>query len=142
MRYLAVDPGNVTGVAGWDGESVFSYQEPALKATTLVKHTLNLWGSFYYEVTVVCESFVPRPGAKSFQPDAMYTIGALRFVCWELGVPFELQTPAAAKSFSTDAKLKRVGWYKTTEGGHENDARRHLLLALVKNREIELESLL
>lgn len=142
MRYLAIDPGSVTGIAGWDEESVFSLQKPALEATTHVKHLLNRWGSYYHETTVVCESFVPRPGAKSWQPDALYTIGALRYVCWELGVPFELQTPSAAKSFATDSKLKRIGWYKTTEGGHENDARRHLLLVLVKNREIDLSTLL
>ena len=45
-------------------------------------------------------------------------VGPLRFV---------RQTPAQAKSFGTDDKLRRLGWYTPTPGGHANDAARHLL---------------
>ena len=41
-------------------------------------------------------------------------------------------TPAQSKAFSTDDKLKALGWHNPTPGGHQNDAARVLLLGLAK----------
>lgn len=81
---------------------------------------------------VVCESFVPRPGVRSWQPDALEIIGALRYICHRAGIPFETQAPADAKRFATNDKLETCGWRNPTRGGHADDASRHLLLAAVR----------
>ncbi len=57
-------------------------------------------------------------------------IGALRFLTELYDVPFYIQTPAAAKQFSTNKKLEQIGWYRPGQGD-ANDAARHLLLHAV-----------
>lgn len=93
-----------------------------------------------HDTVVVCESFVPRPGVRTWQPDAIEMIGALRYMCFRRGVQLRLQSPAAAKSFSTNEKLKRIGW--RPKGGHASDAVRHLLLALVSDGVIDPSELM
>ena len=41
-------------------------------------------------------------------------------------------TPAQSKKFSTDDKLKTLGWHKPSKGGHQNDAARILLRGLAE----------
>jgi len=136
MRCLAVDPGTTTGVALWlsPGPKPATYQLPVNDTVDLCADLLQGQPS----TLVVCESFVPRPGAKSWQPDAIETLGVLRHLARWNGHKFELQSPADAKRFSTDAKLRKLEWYQTTVGGHINDALRHLLLALVRHQQIDL----
>jgi hypothetical protein len=135
MRCLAVDPGATTGVALWlSGPKPATYQLPVNDAVDLCLGLLQGQPA----TLVVCETFVPRPGAKSWQPDAIETLGFLRHTARQQRHKFELQSPADAKRFSTDVKLRKLDWYKTTEGGHINDALRHLLLALVRHDEIDL----
>ena len=89
---------------------------------------------------VVCESFIITNATltKSRGENwSLESIGALRFLCTQHEVPFVLQTPARAKSFSTDEKLKRIGWH-TAGKGHATDASRHLLLYAVSNGLLEL----
>lgn len=139
-RILAVDPGNMTGMAFLGGFEALTPNEPktwelpALEATQLCDAILD----DYIEILVVCESFIPRPGAGTFQPDAMYTIGALRYLALKHRAGFELQSPADAKKFSTDKKLKSLGWHTPTPDGHANDALRHLLLGMVRHSKIDL----
>src|SRR3972149_10525216 len=124
MRVLAVDPGATTGIALWlpPGPNPATYQ---LAVNDAVDWCADLLHSQHLTL-VVCESFVPRPGAKSWQPDAIETVGALRHLArWGLH-KFELQSPADAKRFSTDSKLRKLDWYTPTVGGHINDALRHL----------------
>jgi len=139
MRCLAVDPGATTGVALWlsPGPQPATYQLAVNDAVDLCENLLNNQPT----TLVVCESFIPRPGAKSWQPDAIETLGVLRHVARWHGHKFELQSPADAKRFSTDTKLRNLGWYRTTTGGHINDALRHLLLALVRHQAIDLGGL-
>lgn len=78
---------------------------------------------------VVGELFTPRKGALTQQLDAVYINGAWEAECYEQGWGFKLQTPAEAKAFVSNEKLKRVGWY-TVGMDHGRDATRHLLLWL------------
>ena len=125
---IAVDPGKTCGVAffGW---SFSSGEHSAQNALALVHYVLAGSGA----ELVVCESFVPRPGIRTWQPEALETIGALRYICQREGIPFELQAPADAKRFSTNDKLQLLGWRNPTPGGHADDAARHLLLAAVRH---------
>jgi hypothetical protein len=91
---------------------------------------------------VVCENFTPRVGIRTWEPDALKTIGALEFVCHAANRPFELQMPADAKRFVTNEKLAKLGWRAPSKGGHADDALRHLVLALVKHDYLNTEVLL
>ena len=78
---------------------------------------------------IICEDFVYTAETlkKSRQTLSTEGIGVLRFLSRRFDCDFHLQTPAAAKQFSTNDKLKRLGWYQPGMG-HANDAARHLLL--------------
>ena len=137
MRALAVDPGGVTGVALYGGEDGgFASYELGTKGDpdyeTTVWHLNPLIAQEWD--ALVCEGFVIRGNTHKLDSGAFShttdLIGACRLLAWENGVTFVRQTPAQAKSFATDDKLRRLGWYNRTEGGHANDAARHLLTYL------------
>ncbi len=129
LRVLAVDPGGTTGMAWWGyrpaGESVSFTEEP---------DRFHLYDRVRVARpdVIICENFVPRSGALTFQPEALRIIGYLEGWAQENGVEFVLQTPAQAKSFATQAKLKAVGWWPKGLG-HAQDAARHLLVYLCTN---------
>jgi hypothetical protein len=127
VNVLAIDPGKVCGRA-WLIGGEFKSGESDRWAAVDRAHV----GGGLFDL-VVCESFVPRPGVRSWQPDALETIGALRYVCDRAGVPIETQAPADAKRFATNDKLAALGWRNPTRGGHADDAARHLLLAAVRH---------
>ncbi len=137
---LAVDPGNVTGMA-W---GIFAHEG----GHYWVKHEecdplrAPAFAEDLRPDVIVCESFIPRPGAHTWQPDALYTIGALRYVANKIDAEFVLQSPADAKRFSTNDKLKRIGWYASSKGGHQNDALRHLLLLAIKRGWVPTEAVI
>lgn len=140
---IAVDPGLVTGMA------VFHVPTGALQATECEgRHhfyeVLNQAIGSGYPPEVVCESYVitARSAQVSAQYDALYIIGHLDAVCHRLGIPLTLQSPGQAKSFSSDSKLKRLGWWNPTPGGHANDALRHLLRYIVRQHPAVGKSLL
>ncbi len=135
MRIVALDPGLTTGWAEWHGGTFPSSEHPdplglLMELDNLV-HRLD---------EVVCENFVPRPGVRSWQPDALHIIGAVRYFCHRERVPLHLPMPSS-KTFATDARLKKAGMY-VPANGHANDAARHLLRRLVRLGEIALEDIL
>lgn len=138
MRFIAVDPGGMTGVAyQTDSDKLpYTWEQPTFEALNLVEQLID--NEF---AMVVCESFIPRPGAKTWQPEAIESIGVVRYLARKADCAFELQSPADAKRFSTDEKLKKLGWWVPTPGGHINDAQRHLLLARVRHGDIDLGAL-
>lgn len=132
---LAIDPGGTSGIAWVRSRGSFNTQQVVGGAEGMIGWLSNLaneYGCFDTIDAVVCETFVPRPGAKSTQLDAMHIIGMLRYLCSVSGVPLIMQSPAQAKSFSTNEKLKAVGWYSVGED-HGRDAARHLLVAVCSN---------
>lgn len=138
-RYLifAYDPGLVTG---------WACLEPATAAfangQTNGRHeferqfeqTIATGGT----VEVVGEKFTitARTTKLTQQVDAMFINGYVDGLAAKLGFRFTLQTPAQAKSFATDDKLKALGWHRPTPGGHANDATRHLLTYVATNQRI------
>lgn len=129
---LAVDPGNMTGYAHmtftdhWDPDTVQSGQLPAhdfiyhADRWLMDKHTI-----------IVCESFTitAETARKTAQPDAIETIGVLKFFARRSGARFELQRPGDAKGFVTNAQLRKIGLWKKNED-HARDALRHLVLGI------------
>ena len=131
---LSIDPGKVTGVALYDSyNNVFETWEIAgrYELRRWMDYP-NAWGSSYGEI--VAEDFIisQRTIKTTPQKDPLRIIGWLDMVCEENRVPFTLQTAAQAKSFSTDAKLRHLGWFTSEGEGHANDAARHLLAYLAR----------
>ncbi len=127
---LAIDPGGTTGVAAYYPAQVSTdfFEVPG----GYIGFVDWFWenGMNYGLQQVICESFIPRPGARSMQYDALYIIGYLAMHLHRDGTPFKLQSPAQAKSFATNPKLKAAGLYPVGQG-HAQDAARHLLVHLV-----------
>lgn len=79
---------------------------------------------------VVCEKFIINATThqKTRQYDALYIIGLVLATYHRRGFRnVMLQTPAHAKTFAKDAKLRHMKWWDGSPGGHANDAARHLL---------------
>lgn len=132
MRVLAVDPGKTTGWCLWDkdtGDLKFGEEQQfefCSRAEALIADkSLD---------AVVCEAFIitVATAKKTQAPWSLEIIGLLRYLCEKYEVPFILQTPSDAKRFSTNEKLKSIGWYVRGQG-HATDSHRHLLLWAVKN---------
>lgn len=140
VTIVAIDPGGTTGIAlldsyaGFDSfqvEGSFEEQANALK----------------YQLTalapdvVVCESFIITPNTGKLSSDEqkyypLMLIGIIRCWCDTYELEYVAQTPSQRK-FATDDKLKRLGWYTPTKGGHANDAARHLLTYLANTNHKE-----
>lgn len=131
---LGVDPGKTTGFLLWSEGTVVAHgQLPCFEFLDWAERVIAHYGGF--ELQLVCEKFHITMATVKKASDAHWAIGSnfmLGFWCERYGVPLATQTPAAAKSFATDDKLRRVGWYQPTKGGHANDGARHVLLRLVE----------
>lgn len=142
ITIVAIDPGNVCGMAEArfrEGEVEYfqSWETGPIDCVRCVEES-----SFVDRIHVVYETFTPRPGVYTWQPEALYTIGAIRYVATKRHLPFSEQSPADAKKFSTNDKLAVLGWRSPSKGGHQDDAARHLLLCAVKMNALDLGVLL
>lgn len=138
-RVVVLDPGKTTGVVEWDtrpfaGVQPFTARELNFKDTC--SYLMNVASGYMVspaqDTVIVAESFIITPAtAKNSQaPWSLEVIGVARMVCEVyIGRELRLQQAAAAKRFSSDARLKRAGFW-TPGKGHANDASRHLLLYL------------
>ena len=126
-QIIAVDPGKVTGWAVLGIEGLYTGGEGSLHDILASIETLLIEGD---KPIIVCEDFIftTATAKKSRQTWSTEGIGVLRYLAARYQVSFIIQGPAAAKRFAIDDKLKAMGWYHPTPGGHRNDAARHLLL--------------
>ena len=133
MKYLSIDPGLTTGVAWFDDDFGFESREIAGRYD-LYDFVAPLV-ALCPKLTVIIERWDVRKDTfgKSAQEDARYIIGYIDGICQATGVPYVEQRPAEAKSFASNAKLKKLGWFQGGEG-HADDASRHLLVYLAKHR--------
>ena len=147
MNVIAFDPGKATGVAWYDNGEFGSYQldDGFAGVATWLTPRNRPFGHDRPPLepldAVVCESFSVRQGTHKMDQgafmDVWSNIGAIRYAAFLVGVPFHLQSPAEAKSFGTNDKLHALGWYKGAPG-HADDASRHLLTFLAKQRDPEI----
>lgn len=137
---VAVDPGGTTGLATYREGGLPFVSDGSVFASSQVDRRLDVPDALAAmalhgcPMVVVVERFIINAATarKSAQPDALLVCGALEYMSHRNGWTFILQKPADAKTFSTDDKLKSLGWYRPGMG-HANDAARHLLLALVRS---------
>ncbi len=136
MRIIAIDPGDMSGVAEIRKCSLVGAGEVAGGSVGVLDFVWNASEDLHNEPIdlIVCEAYIVTASTiqKSRQYSPLESIGGLRWMASRWNIPFKLQTPAQAKKFSTNDKLKTLGWYYATPGGHANDALRHLLLAAVE----------
>lgn len=133
---VAIDPGELSGYAVVDLETKEVIYSGELSESEVCDEVDYLLDHAVEDITIVMEKFTINAAThkKSPQPTAMYIIGAVRYLYRKYtGKTVILQTPADAKSFSTNDKLKAVGfWHKGGEG-HANDAFRHALVYMVRS---------
>lgn len=126
---MTVDPGGTTGLARWVEGEWHAAALPYDDAQAAVHRAAA--GSTYN--LIVFESFHITGGTlkkgRGGPNDTIEFIGMARYLCRYYGVEFKTQSPADAKMFATDAKLRKLEWWSTSD--HARDASRHLLLALV-----------
>lgn len=142
MNVLSVDPGGTTGMAYWSDGAVSLYELPFMEALDLA--WIIIASPEYGTDLVVCESFTITQNTVRKSRDgkmSIESIGALRWQCRKKRVPFETQMPADATAFSTDEKLKLLGWWDMPHKDHGRSALRHLLLCLARHRLVDLRKL-
>ncbi len=129
---LAIDPGLATGLARFYNDLNFQsgileggFDAMSDELALLVPATIEF---------VVIENFIPRGGALTIQLDALHIIGAVKHWCRQERKPLIIQSPAQAKSFATNDKLKACGWFNKGTEGHDNDAARHMLVACASGK--------
>lgn len=128
MRLLAIDPGLTTGWMIWEDGFAYAGQVEGPNGF------LNLaWSEMPAADVVVVEDFkiTDRTMRTTREPWSLHIIGAVSWMAQCHDTELVMQTPADAKSFATDAKLRRLGW--PLKGDHAKDAGRHALLYLVRS---------
>lgn len=130
---ITIDPGEVSGVAlaRTDG-TLFAAQGTWMETLVAVERWMDAYAS--ENPLVVSEGFsiTAQTARNTPQPWSLEAIGVCRYLTARRGLDFETQTAASAKGFASNKRLKEVGWYVPTEGGHLNDAARHLMVALAR----------
>lgn len=138
---IAVDPGKTTGLATLDAttQDLTTAEYGFNDTCSYVAQKASEYGS---DLLLVCESFIigPQTAKNTQAPWSLELIGVMRYLSRSYcGRDLALQTPATAKRFSSDVRLKEVGFW-TPGKGHANDAARHLLLFLVQRGLLENET--
>lgn len=137
MKLLAIDPGKMTGWA----EVEFNTDGSRHTVTNLQEVSMdNIWSSLQEVFServpdcVVIEDFKITTGTgKLGSPDwSLRIIGAVEYLAYLNNIPVVKQTPANAKAFSTNERLRAVEMWHKGGAGHANDALRHALLFMVK----------
>jgi len=132
---VAIDPGKVTGVARWN-DWTGGFDSFEIEGRYEVYRWLDPMRDVDGVRTLVVEQYdiTAETHKLSSQLDALYIIGAAEAAAQAQGLIFHL-SPRYNKTFGSDAKLKHLGWYRPSKGGHQNDAARHLLahLAAIRN---------
>ncbi len=150
MIVIAVDPGKVTGyvVVNSMGLTVYEHHEVDdwFSVGVMLESDLQYYGEERGEdVRVVIERFVINAGTakKSVQEEPRDIIGAVKYLTKKhTGIAAKQQNAAEAKTFSTNEKLKKVGFWHVGGAGHANDAFRHAMVYMVNHDALDPQLLL
>ena len=145
MIVVSIDPGKITGYVYIDTEKNDSLRSMEISNWFEVGSILEKDLDTDSEARVVMERFIINAGThkKGVQDEPRDIIGLTKYITLKYtGTPVKLQTASEAKTFSTNEKLKKIGFWHTGGKGHANDAFRHLLVYMVNNRLIDAKELL
>lgn len=126
-----IDPGKMTGLSVIDRDGTFFSFEMGFDETC--RTLMEMANTSRERMIIGAESFIigPQTIKNTQAPWSLELIGVARMVSrLYTGRELFLQSPAQAKRFSSDARLKHLGWHRPGKG-HANDAARHLLLVMV-----------
>ena len=142
MRVLAVDPGVATGMAEWRNDEFRSWQldDPEDVLESVWDFCEEFYADPDVDVELVVEDFRIAGARGKTEAGIRATIeliGAIKFIASWHAVPVRMQTPADAKTFSTNDKLRRAGFETPSKPDHRRSAARHLLLRLVRTGAID-----
>ena len=130
---LAIDPGKLTGLSfvyRFDLTSYQTWELEFLPCGAMIKDICEAYGS---RLDVACERFdiglrtVKNTPAKW----SLEMIGVARYFC-QAYTGHDIDLYEQKPPFSTDERIKAMGWYRPTKDGHSNDAARQLLKHLVE----------
>lgn len=141
-KVIVIDPGLTTGVVKYDRET-HEFSPSQLNFDSTCEYLLGESVFHRKEVVLVAESFIITAATPRMTqaPWSLEMIGVAR-MCSRLYCERDLfvQAQSSAMRFSSDQRLKLMGWYRPGMG-HANDAARHLLLFLVTRGWLEPELL-
>jgi len=131
---VSIDPGKASGIAliTWSGGS----EDLPVKVYSMESQPED----FAADVRAVLAQAAVAPSVKVVCGQAPYSleqIGVLKHLCRESGYDPEniwMQNPVDAKNMFPNQALKKIGTWHVGGEGHANDAIRHALLALTKQK--------
>jgi len=130
-KILAVDPGKRCGLfvynlitGTWRAQEDDPY--------TIIHEVDVAIADIHVACYVVAERFTMSGAVVTQQPDALETIGALRYVTRRRHQGDITLQSRAVKSRVPNSTLRTIGWWHDSEGGHSLDAARHALVFLVE----------
>lgn len=132
---VGIDPGKKTGIAVYDTHKdtietwEFDFTEEEL--ARVEDRVLELLADGDAALSIERFDITPTTHKNSYAPWSLEVTGWLRRMSLRWRVPFIVQARAAGKNFSTDHRLRQLGWYVRGKG-HANDACRYVLLFLVQ----------
>lgn len=138
---VAVDPGKMTGVALFSSRG----EEPELlESHEFLRDDLERWLEDVLDseedVEVVAERYIM--GDKDSQWSLKY-LGVISYLSRKAGWGEPtIQTPADAKNFAPNDRIRALGYWHRGGAGHANDAIRHGVLYMVRKQLISAKSLL
>ena len=127
---LALDPGKITGVAFANTQNLFetfwSDESDFRLACRVIKHWTE---ALRFDLDVVAE---PYKIDKAQAPWSLEVIGVARYFSQEQTGQDLITKYGRSPGFSTDERLKALGWYRPNKR-NANSAARQLLIHLVAN---------
>jgi hypothetical protein len=131
MIIHAIDPGKTAGYIRWTegyADPWSMWQDDALYVVRELARNLKTMDNH----CVIVERYTQQSLRMTPQYDALEMIGALRYLAWDNGVKFELQSRADKSRVPNDV-LRKHGLWRPNEP-HMMDAARHCLIAIARHR--------
>lgn len=141
MIVIGIDPGKTTGFAIWQNGHLLIEQSGQLPRQQFFEWFEKIACTAHVSpLHVVIERFLIGRATVGKEGDAHYAIGGIgiaEYLSEKYEFELTIQGASKAKNFCTDEKLKILGWYHGTSGGHQNDAIRHLVTYLVDIKQLD-----
>lgn len=132
-RYVMwVDPGLVSGWASYDwvADSFICGEENLTGIGERIRAVAT--GIPVEQFAVGCEDYL-AVGNSGTPRYSFEVIGMVKWLAYEYGFTMLPLVPSGMRKLGSVNKLKALGWYKPTPGGHAIDASRHLLADMLRN---------
>jgi hypothetical protein len=129
MRVIWVDPGFATGLALYEGtaseHSFEAFELPAGEAMPWLHRQLEAGDVDHVgSEGIHIGKDTARKGDEVLR--SVEQIGIARYLCFLFGVEFSTQMPNERK-WTTDKKLRALGWWTAGSADHPREATRHLV---------------